>query len=200
MAQSACVLGFRFDRALAVASLLECTLALAPGAPGARWRLRLALRHDGRLQLQHAPLAALAGGTVTLRVADERLPDFNPLAAHKTTLRNVYDEGVRAAERAGAFDSLFFTADGRLVEGGRTSVFLRIDGRWCTPPVTDGALPGVMRACLLEDDAHWGATERSLRWADLQRAEAIVVCNALRGALPARLPVHDAVPAGECRP
>ena len=30
---------------------------------------------------------------------DERLPDFNPLAAHKTTLRQVYDGGVRAAER-----------------------------------------------------------------------------------------------------
>jgi para-aminobenzoate synthetase/4-amino-4-deoxychorismate lyase len=124
--------------------------------------------------------------SVVLRVAEERLPDFNPLAAHKTTLRQVYDEGVRAAERAGAFDSLFFTTEGRLVEGGRTSVFLKIDGRWITPPVTDGALPGVMRGCLLEDPA-WGAIERSLGWSDLQRAEAIVVCNALRGALPARL-------------
>jgi para-aminobenzoate synthetase/4-amino-4-deoxychorismate lyase len=121
-----------------------------------------------------------------LVVAEERLPDFNPLAAHKTTLRQVYDEGVRAAERVGAFDSLFFTSDGRLVEGGRTSVFLKIDGRWVTPPLADGALPGVMRACQLEDPA-WDAIERSLGPDDLQRAEAIVVCNALRGALPARM-------------
>ncbi|MET0544239.1 MAG: bifunctional anthranilate synthase component I family protein/class IV aminotransferase [Variovorax sp.] len=190
MANSARVLGFRFDRAEALAALSERLPVLAPGA---RWRVRLALRHDGRLQLQHAPLAPLAGERVTLRVADERLPDVNPLAAHKTTLRAVYDEGVRAAEREGAFDSLFFTADGRLVEGGRSSVFLKLDGRWCTPPVSDGALPGVMRACLLEDDAYGGVIERSLTDADLQRAEAIVVCNALRGALQARL-VHDAVP------
>ena len=92
----------------------------------------------------------------------------------------------------GAFDSLFFAADGRLVEGGRTSVFLQLDGRWYTPPVSDGALPGVMRACLLEDDMY-RATERSLTSVDLQRAEAIVVTNALRGALTAQL-LHDAVP------
>jgi para-aminobenzoate synthetase / 4-amino-4-deoxychorismate lyase len=190
MAHSARVLGFGFDPAEAKAALAERTLALTPGT---RWRLRLALRHDGRLQLQHAPLAALASETVMLRVTDERLPRFNPLAAHKTTLRRMYDEGVRAAEACGAFDSLFFSEDGRLVEGGRTSVFLKIEGRWCTPPVSDGALPGVMRACLLEDGARWGAVERSMTIADLRRAEAVVVCNALRGALPAQL-LHQAVP------
>jgi para-aminobenzoate synthetase/4-amino-4-deoxychorismate lyase len=183
MEHSARVLGFSFDCGLAMASLSECLFALAPGV---RWRVRLALHHDGRLQLQHAPLAALGTEAVMLRVADERLPDFNPLAAHKTTLRHLYDEGVRAAESVGAFDSLFFTRDGRLVEGGRTSVFLKIDGQWRTPPVADGALPGVMRACLLDDPA-WRAVERSLSQADLEQAEAIVVCNALRGALPARM-------------
>ncbi|MDL9997870.1 chorismate-binding protein [Variovorax sp. J22P240] len=189
MAHSARVLGFGFDRASALDAVSGLVQSLPPDM---RWRVRLALSHDGSLQFQHAALAPLEVESVVLRVADERLPNFNPLAAHKTTLRQVYDEGVRAAERVGAFDSLFFTTDGRLVEGGRTSVFLKIDGRWITPPVTDGALPGVMRGCLLEDPA-WGAIERSLGWSDLQRAEAIVVCNALRGALPARL--LQAVPA-----
>lgn len=183
LGHSARVLGFRFDRCAA----LEAVSGLLPTlSPGVNWRVRLALSHDGSLQLQHGALAPLAHEPVALVVAQQRLPDFNPLAAHKTTLRQVLDEGVRAAERAGAFDSLFFTADGRLVEGGRSSVFLKIDGCWVTPPVADGALPGVMRGCLLEDPA-WGAIERSLGWSDLQRAEAIVVCNALRGALPARL-------------
>jgi para-aminobenzoate synthetase/4-amino-4-deoxychorismate lyase len=98
----------------------------------------------------------------------------------------VYDAGVRAAEEAGAFDSLFFTADGRLVEGGRSSVFVRLGGRWWTPPVEDGALPGVMRSVLLADPA-WGAAVRSLSRADVLAAEEIMVCNALRGAMRARL-------------
>jgi para-aminobenzoate synthetase/4-amino-4-deoxychorismate lyase len=183
LARSARVLGFRFDRDAALAALRDALPALAPGRPS---RLRLALAHDGRLGLTHAPLAPLAAGAVKLLIAGECLPDANPLAAYKTTLRSHYDAGVRAAERAGAFDSLFFTADGRLAEGGRSTLFARIGGRWWTPPVADGALPGVMREVLLEDPA-WQAAERTLRREDLQAAQALVVCNALRGALPAQL-------------
>jgi para-aminobenzoate synthetase/4-amino-4-deoxychorismate lyase len=187
--RSAGVLAFAFDRAAARDAVLQRARALPPGTA---WRLRLTLSHDGRVELSHAPLSALTGGEVRLLIADARLPNANPLAAHKTTLRRAYDEGVRAAERIGAFDSLFFTADGRLVEGGRSSVFIRLDGRWLTPPIDDGALPGVMRARLLADPA-WSAQERSLGLVELRRASAIVVCNALRGPLPARLlePAHS---------
>lgn len=65
-------------------------------------------------------------------------------------------------------------------------MFLKLAGRWCTPPVADGALPGVMRGLVLEDPA-WRAVERSLTRDDLDRAEAVMVCNALRGVLPARV-------------
>jgi para-aminobenzoate synthetase/4-amino-4-deoxychorismate lyase len=41
-----------------------------------------------------------------------------------------------------------------------------------------------MRAVLLDDPA-WDARECRLTRADLGRAEAVVVCNALRGVLPA---------------
>ena len=131
-------------------------------------------------------LASSEPAAVGLLCCAEPLPAMRPLAGHKTTLRAAYDAGTAAAEAAGAFDSLFFTADGRLVEGGRSNVFLRLSGQWYTPPLADGALPGIMRGLLLEDP-DWAACERSLWRDDLRRAEAIVVCNALRGALPARL-------------
>ena len=181
LAHSALVLGFAFDAAAARDAIGACTLS--PASPS---RLRLSLAHDGRLHAVAAPLAALPDGPVGLLIAEHRLPDTNPLAAHKTTLRRHYDDGVRAAERAGGFDSLFFSADGRLAEGGRRSVFVRKDGRWFTPPLVDGALPGVMRGVLLQDPA-WSATERSLTLGDLHHADALMVCNALRGPLPARL-------------
>ncbi len=183
LAHSARVLGFAFDRAAALQALHDALPTLAPRQAS---RLRLALAHGGHLAITHGPLAPLPAGAVLLLVAPTRLPDANPLAAHKTTWRQHYDAGVRAAEAAGAFDSLFFTQDGRLVEGGRSSVFVRLAGKWWTPPVADGALPGVMRGVLL-DDAAFGAAERSLTLHDLQAAEEIVVCNALRGAVVARL-------------
>jgi para-aminobenzoate synthetase/4-amino-4-deoxychorismate lyase len=187
LGRSARALGFVFDPVEAQ-RLVDSTVGELRADDAARHRLRLSLAHDGRLLLTHAMLTDLppAADGVTLLVADHRLPNSHPLSGHKTTLRQHYDEGVRAAERAGAFDSLFFTEDGRLVEGGRTSVFLKLAGRWCTPPVADGALPGVMRGLVLEDPA-WQAVERSLARDDLDRAEAVMVCNALRGVLPARV-------------
>ena len=188
LGRSAQALGFAFDEEAARTLLDEAAQALTGPT-----RLRLALAHDGRLSLRQAALTPLPperdggrGAPVRLIVSPQRLPDAAPLAAFKTTLRSQYDAGVTAAEAQGAFDSLFFTRDGRLVEGGRSSVLLRLDGRWWTPPVSDGALPGVMRAQLLADPLV-AAGERSLTRADLQRAEAIWVSNALRGVLRAEL-------------
>ncbi|GAP37731.1 chorismate-binding protein [Piscinibacter sakaiensis] len=180
LARSAAALGFALDLARVDALLDDRLAQLRAAAAPADWRLRLLLHADGRVELQHAPLPPLPPGPLRLRVDERPLPAARPLAGHKTTDRARYDAGVRAAEAAGAFDTLFLTADGRLVEGGRSSLFLRLDGRWYTPPLTDGALPGVMRAEVL-DDPRWAAAERTLRLDDLVRAEAVMVCNALRG-------------------
>jgi len=189
LAASARTLGFAFDPDAALALLQQSADRLPNDCPA---RVRLALSHNGRLSLVHAPLAALAPGVVPLLLHPEPLPLHDPLAAHKTTRRSHYDAGIRAAEREGAFDSLFFNSADELVEGGRSNVFLRLGGRWFTPPVSCGALPGIQRSLLLADPA-WAASEARLTRADLLRAEAIVVCNALRGALPARL--HGAATA-----
>jgi para-aminobenzoate synthetase / 4-amino-4-deoxychorismate lyase len=181
LAHSAQVLGFEFDRTQALHQLAAAELP-----PDRACRLRLSLRHNGHLQLIWTLLAPMSEEPVTLLIAEQRLPNKNPLSAHKTTLRHAYDQGVKAAEQAGAFDSLFFTQDGRLVEGGRSSVFIKTAEGWLTPPIADGALPGVMRGELLQS-ANWTVSERSLWLNDLQNAHQIMVCNALRGMLPARL-------------
>jgi para-aminobenzoate synthetase/4-amino-4-deoxychorismate lyase len=103
---------------------------------------------------------------------------------HKTSVRQRYDAAWREAEKQGAFDMLFCNQRGELTEGGRSSVFVKLGGRWFTPPLDAGVLPGVMRAVLLNDPA-WKASERTLTLADLRAAQEIVVCNALRGALRA---------------
>lgn len=43
-----------------------------------------------------------------------------------------------------------------------------------------------MRGLVLDDPA-WQAVERSLSRDDLERADAVMVCNALRGTLSARV-------------
>ena len=68
----------------------------------------------------------------------------------------------------------------------RRDPFLLLDGEWVTPVLAAGVLPGVMRSVLL-DDPSWRAREERVSLDDLYRAERIVVCNALRGVVDARL-------------
>ncbi len=179
---SAAHFGFAFDGTALRARLQRECAALPPGQPA---RLRLALRHDGQIDTQCVPLAPL-GPIVRVLLAETVMPASDPLLAHKTTLRRAYDAGWRHAEACGAFDSLFFNERGELTEGGRSNVFVRIDGHWYTPPLEAGLLPGVMRAVLLEDPA-WAATERSLTRDDLRNAQEVCLCNALRGVLHAEI-------------
>jgi para-aminobenzoate synthetase/4-amino-4-deoxychorismate lyase len=195
LAASAATLGFEFDAAAWDDAIDRTLRKLAPSVEAAQaLSVRVSLRFDGRLAVTAVPLAPLEEGAVRVVVADDPLAREAALARHKTTARAALDAGVRAAQAEGAFDMLFFDADGRLLEGGRSNVFLRVGGRWFTPPLDDGVMPGVLRGVLLDDPA-WAASERTLVRADLLRAEAIVVCNALRGPLVATLVAQRALAA-----
>ena len=153
------------------------------------YRLRLRLSANGEIQLSKAPVSLVQQPVhVLLSTIVMRSDDL--LLAHKTTLRHIYDEGWKHAEAVGAFDTLFFNERGELTEGGRSNVFVKIKGQWMTPPLSAGVLPGVMRARLLED-ANWNAIEHTITRAELQNAEAVCVCNALRGVLQAHVVWHD---------
>ncbi|MGI4860299.1 MAG: chorismate-binding protein [Janthinobacterium lividum] len=178
------------DAALRGAIEAALDTALASLADVAPHRLRLALSKTGAVTCTAARLTPLAPGPVNVLLACEHgFPDTradDPLLRFKTTHRALYDAAWQAAERAGAFDMLFVNAHGCLTEGGRSNLFVKLEGRWYTPPVAAGLLPGVMRAVVL-DDAAWQASERSLTLEDLERAEALMLTNGLRGTLPAVL-------------
>ncbi|MCY0388827.1 chorismate-binding protein [Robbsia sp. Bb-Pol-6] len=170
----------------AVEAALDATLAaLADAAPH---RVRLSVSKTGTVTCTAARLAPLAPGPVGMLLArthgfaDTRADD--PLLRFKTTHRAMYDAAWQAAEREGAFDMLFVNAQGHLTEGARSNLFVKLDGHWFTPPVADGLLPGVMRGIVL-DDPLWHARERSLTLADLDRAQALMLTNGLRGLMPA---------------
>jgi branched-chain amino acid aminotransferase len=88
-----------------------------------------------------------------------------------------------AAER-GADDAVMLNTAGRVVETSIANLFARLDGAWTTPPVAEGALPGIMRAEVL---ARLRAGEQPLMVEDLQRADALLLTNALSVRAAARL-------------
>lgn len=151
--------------------------------PGLAYRLKLILDQSGTARCEIGQLGELAQ-PVRLLLAERKMAANQVFLRHKTTLREEYDAGWRRAESQGAFDTLFYDADGYIAEGGRSNVLLQIDGAWYTPALAQGVLPGVMRARLMRE---LGAQERALTLADLQSAQQVIVCNALRGALLAKL-------------
>ncbi len=183
LASSARRLGFAID----LEEIEDALDAESDARLAAAQRLRLELGYDGRFDLRRTPLDSLPAGRVAVALA--RLPrpaEESALASMKTTLRASYDAAIIAAERRGAFDCLFFDDEDHLLEGARTNVFVRLDGRWRTPRRSSRLLPGVMRAVLLEDRS-LDAKEAIVTRQQLLQAERLIVCNALRGALEAEV-------------
>lgn len=176
LARSAEYFGFVYDEVVVRRTLQAFCDALPPHTA---YRLRLALQADGSLYLNSGALTALpVCPQVLLASSITRTEDL--FLQHKTTQRQVYDQAWQHAERQGAFDMLFFNQHGHLTEGGRSNVLIRRHGRWLTPPLSDGVLPGVMRAVLL-GDKRFQLSEQSLTMQDLQNAEQIMLCSSLRG-------------------
>ena len=81
--------------------------------------------------------------------------------------------------RDGFDDALFLNLNGEVTEGAISNVFAVKDGRWFTPPIECGLLPGVYRRHFLETRPE--IEERVLSLDDLRHADAIYLCNAVRG-------------------
>jgi len=102
----------------------------------------------------------------------------------KISHRDFYDgERARLSALFGIDEVIFTNAKGQICEGSFTSIFIERNGQLLTPPLSDGLLPGVLRAELIEIGK---AIEQSLSLQDIQNAENIFVGNSLRGLMPAK--------------
>lgn len=179
---SAAALGFAYDEAMVQQALAQ---HLATLDPQAMYRLRLDLQHSGAVSIQHAVLAPLPPGPALLVLAAQGVPQQEAaLLKHKTSLRTAYDAAIRKAQELGAFDAIYANAQGQVTEGARSSLLVKINGRWFTPPLASGVLRGVMRERLLARCA--GLQERSLSLDDVLSAQELRICSALRGVQRAR--------------
>ena len=81
--------------------------------------------------------------------------------------------GKAMAREQQAFEGLYCTADGRILEGTTSNVFLIRGNRLLTPPLAAGILPGITRARVLEIAGRAGlrASERRIDIRDLEAAD-----------------------------
>jgi len=91
------------------------------------------------------------------------------------------------ARAQGADDALMLNTRGAVACATVANLFLIREGRLETPPVGDGALPGVMRALVLSlaKEAGLAPAERSLYASDVGEADHVFLTNSVRGVVEA---------------
>ena len=144
-----------------------------------------------RLSRHPLPAPAREGGLV-LRWCDTRLAVQPALAGLKHC--NRLEQVLARAEwnDAGIDEGLLRSSDGDVVCATAANVFVLHGTQWSTPRIDRCGVAGVCRAWVL---AETGATETRLTPDDVQSADAVLLCNAVRGILPvARLDARTWLP------
>jgi len=146
-------------------------------------KVRLLLNPEGSLQITSEPIPEPSARTLRVRIAAERTDPQDPMYFHKTTHRPVYAQALNAAIESGFDEVLFLNNRGEVTEAAIHNIFIEKAGQLLTPPINCGVLPGVHRRHILESNPN--ARESILTLEDLRQADAVYLCNAVRGLRPA---------------
>jgi para-aminobenzoate synthetase / 4-amino-4-deoxychorismate lyase len=161
-------------------------------------RVRLLLAKDGEVTIssQNCPLPVmlclplqpepLTAHAPSVGFSPERTHSRDVWNRHKTTNRPLYDREYARAKDQGLFDLLFCNEKEEVTEGCISSLVIWVGGGYFTPPLDSGILAGILRKNLLQSYAPV-LREKILTVEDVRRAEAIFLCNSVRGVIRVRL-------------
>lgn len=126
--------------------------------------------------------------SVVLATASFPRNETSPLAGIKCAS---YAENLIAldqARRNGADELLFYNTKGELCEGTTSNVFLVMQGKVFTPPLSSGCLPGTMRARVIAKCRELGIPvfEVILTAAHVGAADEAFLTSSTRGVVPVR--------------
>lgn len=170
MGDSAAYFGIPFDHEAAAKEVVAACEDVAEVT-----RVRLDLLRSGAMTVTLREMPAPAPGPVRLALAAEAVDSRDARLFHKCSDRRRY-ESLRAG-RPGADDAVLWNERGEATETTIANLAVRHRGRWWTPPLDCGLLPGVGRQRLIDDGT---LAEMVVPLALLETSELAVV-NSLRG-------------------
>ncbi len=150
--------------------------------PRARLRITLTSPADGAgwvVEASPAPFHPAMTRVITIPfVRNER----GALSGLKTINYGENVVATRLAREAGADEALFGNTRDELCEGTWSNVFVYRDGRYLTPPLSSGCLPGVTRALVLDLLGHLGlpVLETAIPLGDLNDVEGAFLTSSIR--------------------
>ena len=174
LAASAAYFNFTCDRNAISTQLISQATTFEPDT---KYRVRLLLDAAGTSTITATPLATKPTGFIALSAEPTSSTDL--FLHHKTTRRTLYDRLYQQAITQGCDDIIFLNERGELTEGAISNIFLLKGIQLLTPPLTSGLLPGIYRSHILATDPN--AEEKVLTLENLHTADAIYICNSVRG-------------------
>ena len=166
------------------AAVHACLQALAAQHGSGPWRVRLLLDRFGQPRAEAFALQPTAT-PVRLQLAPRPLAEAHGEWVRFKTTRRAHYAAFAPAPGSGIFDTVLFNAEGEITESTFGNLAMQMDdGRWLTPPLACGLLPGVGRAVALREGR---VQEGVVRVQDLHRVRRWAFINSLRGWLDAEL-------------
>lgn len=169
------------------AAVHACLQALAAQHGRGPWRVRLLLDRFGQPRAEAFALQPNAT-PVRLQLATRPLAEAHGEWVRFKTTRRAHYAAFAPAPGSGIFDTVLFNAEGEITESTFGNLAMQMDdGRWLTPPLACGLLPGVGRAVAVREGR---VQEGVVRVQDLHRVRRWAFINSLRGWLDAELIQH----------
>ncbi|KXT59047.1 Para-aminobenzoate synthase, aminase component / Aminodeoxychorismate lyase [Streptococcus oralis] len=134
------------------------------------YRLRISLSKSGEIELSRQILTPLSPSFCKAKLCLQEADLNQSFTYFKTTHRPHLSLGEQ--------EKIYHNKSGELLETSIGNLVLKIAGKFYTPPIRLGILPGIYRQHLLETGQ---VEEKVLTLADLNQAETIYGCNAVRG-------------------
>jgi para-aminobenzoate synthetase/4-amino-4-deoxychorismate lyase len=152
-------------------------------------RVRFLFKKDGTLVLEEYPLEKKGWGKekIHITISNEKVNSNDIFLYHKTTHRNFYNSQFKNALEQGFDELIFLNERDELTEGAISNIFIQINGKWFTPPITSGLLPGIWRSQQIE---RLNASEKVITRDNLKTAQQILLGNSVRGTIKANINNH----------
>ena len=168
------------------AAVLECIDGISFQEDAEFARVRLQILQDGQAICEVRKLDHMGWNRDILRLTISQSIRFSDdvFLYHKTTVRDSYDREHMNALSAGFDEVIFLNERDEVTEGAISSIFIQYGGKWLTPKLDCGLLPGIWRAKMIKD---LDADESVFGLHELASAARIIVGNSVRGTCDALL-------------
>ena len=136
--------------------------------------LRVSFDANGNWAAVHLPYTELTSAAKIGQHPHVLVIDGVPIKSYPYSHRL---EILEQARVQGFDEALVINSDGKICEGSVSNVLFKIAGSWVTPPLSDGVLPGIMRALVIENS---DVLVRSIHVSEIEAIESGFLLSSLR--------------------